>query len=235
MSLPIRITLAMLLLAAISSGSVLARVVGAVDDGGFPRQVKAESPEIFFAESPALLILIDGDPVYRSVEGTDLERVVNTRALIVRDHAGIHYLKVFDGWMEAYTLTGDWTVSGVTPAAGTEALERAVDAKNFDLLDGSGSAVNAPSLATRVPTIIVSSEPAALIVTDGPARYQTVEGTSLEYLVNANAKVFREPTDQELYVLVAGRWFRAWTIDGPWEFIPSDELPADIAARMTKR
>ncbi len=31
---------------------------------------------IYFAQSPALLIVIDGDPVYRPIEGTDLERIV---------------------------------------------------------------------------------------------------------------------------------------------------------------
>jgi hypothetical protein len=201
--------------------------------GGHAQSVTA-SPQIFFAQSPALLILIDGDPVYRAIEGTDLERIVNTRALIVRDGAGIHYMKVLDGWMEAYTLKGDWSVSGVTPDGGREALERAVGENNVDLLDGSGSQANAPSLATHVPTIVISSEPAALIVTEGPPRYQTVDGTSLEYLANTSAKVFREPTDQELYVLVAERWFRAWTTDGSWEFIPSDQLPADITALITK-
>jgi hypothetical protein len=61
-----------------------------------------------------------------------------------------------------------------------------------------------------------------------------VDGSSLEYLVNTTAKVFREPTDQELYVLVGDRWFRAWATDGPWEFIRDDELPADIAQRIIK-
>jgi hypothetical protein len=196
------VSLTLLLLAASgSSGIAQARN----DD---PRQ-------IFFAESPARLILIDGDPVYRGVAGTDLERIINTSALIVRDSAGIHYLKVLDGWMEAYTLRGDWSVSGVTPPGGREALEGAADAKIVDVVESP-------------PTIFISSEPAALIVTDGPARYQTIAGTSLEYLANTTATVFREPTDQELYVLVAGRWFRSWRTDGPWEFIPSDELPADI-------
>jgi hypothetical protein len=192
------------------------------------------SPQIFFEEAPALLITTDGDPVYRGVEGTGLERIVNTRAFIVRDSAGIHYLKVFDGWMEAYSLNGDWSVSGVAPEGGIEALRRAVGAKLVDRLDGDGSPAGTPSLARDVPRIIVSPEPAALIVTEGPARYQTVEGTSLEYLVNTTAKVFREPTDQQFYVLVGGRWFRAWATDGPWEFIRNDELPADIATWITK-
>ena len=222
MTFPIRVSLTLLLLLA------------AGGRGGNAQSTTAASPQIFFAESPAFLILVDGDPVYRPIEGTDLDRVVNTTALIVRDPAGIHYLKVRDGWMESYTLTGDWSVSGVAPSGATEALRHASEVKTVDLLDGSGSGAEVQSLATQAPTILISSEPAALIVTDGPARYQTVDGTSLEHLVNTTATVFREPTDQELYILVTGRWFRAWTTDGPWQLIPNDELPADIAAWMTK-
>ena len=209
----VRISLTLLLLAA-SGGSARAQA----------------TLKIFFAESPALLIRIDGEPVYQRIEGADLERIANTKALIVRDSANIHYLKVLDGWMEAYGLMGEWSVSGVTPFGEKTAIERAIEAKTVDLLDGSGSSkAGARFLDDEPPAIFISSEPAALIVTDGPPRYQTVEGTSLEYLVNTRAKVFREPTDQELYVLVAGRWFRSWRTDGPWEAVPSDQLPADIA------
>src|SRR6266850_2225726 len=68
-------------------------------------------------DAPALLIQIDGEPVYRHVEGTTLDRVVNSQAVIVRDPAGIHYLKVLDGWMEAYGLRGQWSIAGVSPLA----------------------------------------------------------------------------------------------------------------------
>ena len=53
-----------------------------------------------FAVAPALLVPINGDPAYRDVPGTGLQRVVNTEALILRDRANIHYLRIFDGWME---------------------------------------------------------------------------------------------------------------------------------------
>ena len=69
-------------------------------------------------------------------------------------------------------------------------------------------------------------------MTDGPPRYQAIEDTSLERLINTTATVLREPTDQELYVLATGQWFRAWSTDGPWELVPRDQLPRDIAAQM---
>jgi hypothetical protein len=146
---------------------------------------------------------------------------------------GIHYLKVFDGWMQAYSLIGLWSVAGVPPPGAQEALQQAVAAKTVDLLDGPipGKPDKTPKLAAdAVGIIFVSTVPADLIVTDGPPRFATIEGTSLKYVENTTANVFKEPTDDELYVLSSGRWFRAWRTDGPWQFVPGDELPADFAA-----
>src|SRR5207302_6769856 len=149
----VRIGLTLLLLAA-SGGSARAQTT---------------TLKIFFAESPALLIRIDGEPVYQRVDGTDLERIVNTKALIVRDGANIHYLKVLDGWMEAYGLMGEWSVSGITPFGEKTDTERAIEATTVDLLDGGGSSkAGSRFLDDDPPAILISSEPAALIVTDGP-------------------------------------------------------------------
>jgi hypothetical protein len=177
------------------------------------------TPRILFAEAPAFLVRIDGAPTYRRIQGTDLQRIVNTKFLIVRDDADIHYVKARDGWLEAYGLMGEWAASGVSPFGERTALERSIEATTIEL----------PVSADSSAAIFISLQPAALVVTDGPPRYQAIDGTSLQYLVNTTAKVFREPTDQELYVRVAGRWFRAWTTDGPWEGVASNELPPDVA------
>src|ERR1700730_15630169 len=110
--------------------------------------VQGDPPRLLFSELPAILVLIDGDPLYRAVDGTDLQRIMNTKPFIVRDTAGIHYMKVFDGWMEAYTLTGMWSVAGVPPHGGQQALRRAVVAGTVDLLDRArpGKAGEAPRL-----------------------------------------------------------------------------------------
>jgi hypothetical protein len=199
------------------------------------------TPRIFFAEAPALLIQIDGEPVYRHIEGTTLDRLVNTQAVIVRDHAGIHYLKILDGWMEAYGLTGRWSVSGVSPLAFNQ---DSLPGFNEGPQTGSASAAAAlesskpfddpdPMLHANPPAIYVAAKPSVLIMTDGPSRYESIPGTSLQHLVNTTTTVFKEPTDEELYVLVMDRWFRAWTTDGPWECVPADRLPSDIASQIT--
>jgi hypothetical protein len=191
----------------------------------------AAAPRIIVAPAPAVLIRIDGRPIYQPVAGTELQRIVNTRPLIVRDELGGHFLRILDGWMEAYSLDDAWSIAGVPPKGSGIALSQAVASKDVDLLDSKGPTSKDPDrlINERMPAIYISTEPAALVVTDGPPRFVPVAGTALEYMQNATPKVFREPTDHELYVLLSGRWFRSWTTEGPWQYIPSAELPADFA------
>jgi hypothetical protein len=182
---------------------------------------QAAEPRIIFSESPAVLVLIDGAPIYRKVPGTELEQVVNTKALLLRDETGVHYLRIFGRWMEAYTLRGPWSVSGVGPDDAAAILAR----------DGNSSRDRCAQAleADATPTVYVSPAPADLIVTDGAPQLAPVAGTSLLYVRNTTDHVFEEPTDQEFYVLASGHWYRAWTTNGPWQPAPDNQLPADFA------
>ena len=202
-------------------------LVVCVVTGAGAQPVPNDPPQIVFSPSPAILILIDGDPVYRTVDGTDLQRIVNTRSLIVRNAAGIYYLKLRKGWMESYLLTGWWTRSGTAPEGGAEAIRQAVNDKAVDLLNGH----DVPDTdAGPLPTVYVYTTPAVLIVTDGPPRFVPLEGTPLRYIENTRADVLEVP-DGYLYVLTSGRWFRAPDAGGPWLYVPSIDLP-DAFARI---
>src|SRR6185436_19531880 len=105
---------------------------------------------------------------------TELQQVVNTKALLLRDEAGVHYLRIFGRWMEAYTLRGPWSVSGVGPDGGAAILAR----------DGNSSRdlyAQHPIDPESTPTVFVSPEPADLIVTDGAPQLAPVTGSSLLY------------------------------------------------------
>jgi hypothetical protein len=172
-----------------------------------------------FSSAPALMIRIDGEPMYRAVEGAALQRVINTQSLIVRDESGVYYLRVGGHWLEAYELAGPWS-TGVGPEGAATVLEQAVNEHGVDLLeDEDGSSA----------IVYVSTSPAALIVTRGEPQFAAVDGTSLLYVTNTTSCVLTEPTDSELYVFASDRWFRSWTTSGPWEYVPGDKLPADLA------
>ena len=195
----------------------------------------ANIPRIIFEQVPAVLVQIDGTPEYHAIEGTGLERVVNARPFILRDGDAIHYMRVGNGWMQSYTLTGMWSVAGTVPHGAVAALaeaRRESAAAPIDLLESSGpDAAMDQGALTVPPAVHVSTSPAALIVSNGEPQFAPVEGTRLHYMKNTTARVFEEPTDQELYVLVSGDWYRAWTESGPWQHVAAQELPADISTR----
>ena len=211
-------------------GSMAALAYG--DASAAPVSVKNQAPRVIFSTTPALLVPIEGVPVYRPVPGTSLRRIINTRVLIVRDDAGMCYLKIRNGWMEAYSLdTGSWSIAGVPPEGGPVALRQAIASGAVDLLDGARPDDYAgPEVLTNetAPVVVISTTPTVMVITNGPMVFAAIEGTSLEYVVNTNADVFREPTDQELYLLTSGRWFRSWKPEGPWRFVAAGELPADF-------
>ena len=64
--------------------------------GATAQPVKNDPPRVIVSTTPALLVLVDGKPVLRQVEGVSmsLHRVVNSWALILVDQkAGKHYLR----------------------------------------------------------------------------------------------------------------------------------------------
>ena len=189
-------------------------------------------PAIIFSTKPAMVVPVDGPPVYRPVENTDLERVFNTRALILRDKSGEHFLHLFDGYVQAAGLAGPWITARKVPADVKKAEDQAVKAKQVDLLAGQENpkTKQKPSLkSTPVPTLYVTSLPTELVVIQGEPQWAPIPGTQLLYITNTVSHVFKELTAQKNYVLISGRWFRAASFDGPWEFVPGAALPKDFA------
>jgi hypothetical protein len=71
-------------------------------------EVQNKPPVIYFSTSPAVLALIQGQPVL-GPEEHHLQKVINTRALIIFDSSkNLYYLALMDGWMESSTVAGPW-------------------------------------------------------------------------------------------------------------------------------
>ena len=120
--------------------------------------------------------------------------------------------------MEADSLTGLWSIAGAVPDHAESVLKQAIDESGVDLLDGESADLN----------VYISTTPAALVVTDGEPQFATVDGTNLHRVTNTTANVFKEPTDHALYVVASERWYRAWTTNGPWQYVPDVDLPTDL-------
>lgn len=194
--------------------------------------LKNDPPTIIFSTKPAMVVPVDGPPVYRPVEKTELERLFNTHALILRDKSGQYFMHLFDGYVEATSLSGPWTRARKVPSDVYKVEKQAVRARQVDLLAGQEDPQTRqkPSLmSTPVPTLYVTSLPTELIVLRGEPQWVPIASTQLLYVSNTVSHVFRELTDQKIYVLISGRWFRSGSFDGPWEFVPGGNLPRAFA------
>ncbi len=189
-------------------------------------------PKIIIATRPAVLVYIDGPPAWRSVPGTELQRVINTRMLLLKDSANKYYLHLFDGYLQAPSLQGPWSVASQPPNGAATAETAALDSGQVDLMHGTPDATTqkVPSLSSSpVPEVYIASKPSELIEFHGAADYVSVPGTDLLYVQNTSGNVFKSLTDQENYILISGRWYRAASLAGPWQFVPGNQLPHDFA------
>jgi hypothetical protein len=186
--------------------------------------LKNDPPRIIFSTRPGLLILIDGNPVLRPVKGQNAERVINTRAFIVK-LGDKFYLQAMDYWYEAPAVEGPWMVANNVPSPLEQIKQDALAAQQVDLIE---PAKDAPRVAAP-PAIYISTVPAELIQSDGKPEFLPIEGTELLQVKNSDNIIFMDVRTNDFYVLISGRWFRAKSLDGPWAFVPGKELPSDLA------
>jgi hypothetical protein len=200
------------------------------EDPGRIVQVKNDAPRIIVSEQPALLVRIDGQPVLRQVAGTDLLRVINTRVLLLLDRsADRYYLWLMNRWLAAPKLDGPWAALGNPPAALQTARDVAVQSNEVDLLENPAPDLKPILQGGAVPTVYVSTVPAELIVLKGQPALAPIAETNILEVTNTDADLFLYTPQQEYYALLSGRWFRAGSLQGPWEFVASGSLPPDFA------
>ena len=195
-----------------------------------PVQVNNEPPRVIVSDTPAILVPIDGTPSIKPVPDTRFERVINSQALIARvRNDSTWYMHVFDGWLSADSLAGPWVKVSSIPSGLNGAAQRLAKKGSVDLLDGGPQAKPRPSLNNGVPTIYVSQEPAELIVFKGQPNFIPVTGTGLLWAENTTADVLVNTANNDYYVLLSGRWYRAASMSGPWVYVAANALPADFS------
>jgi hypothetical protein len=190
-------------------------------------------PRIVFVEAPAAVVIIDGDPAWRPVEKTSLERVINTRLLVLRDaEAGVVLIHLLDGWVGAPSLAGPWAVATKVPSDVDEVAKEAARTGTADLMLGPEDprTKKRPSLASGMPPIVVSNQPIEVIQFEGKPNWVSIRRTDLLYVQNTTADVFRDVAVQMAFVLISGRWFTAVSLAGPWTYVPAAELPRSFAS-----
>ncbi len=207
-------------------------------------EVKNDPPKIIFSTKPSVLVLIDGPAQMREIEGTKLQRVINTRAILLfESDKKLYYLRVSDWWLQASEMEGPWTYAKKLPddmktaeeyvvsKTGGQTLQTAASATSSAQSSSQGSAAQ-PSLKeagkkAEIPVVYVAFGPTELLETRGDPIFKPIAGTGLEYAENTNGDFFR--LNGQYYVLISGRWFKAPSWQGPWTFVTAADMPPDFA------
>ena len=179
-----------------------------------------DPPAIVVSEKPLKLLLIDKEPVKASLEGTDIEYVVNT-------NWNIFYYRPDEQWYvlnehtwqhNNYLADGDWITTDELPA----------DFEKLALSDNWPEVQKAlPARKPENPPLpfIISMEETELILLDGAPRLSVIEETGISYVSNTESDLFK--LGDHWYFLVSGRWFSNSQLNGQWQAVK--DLPGEFA------
>lgn len=183
--------------------------------------------KIFVSMKPAAIIVSDGAPSFRPVEGTGLQRVINTPSILFFAPAsGLFYLQLSGRWFSATGLNGPWQfATDKLPPDFSLIAPNAPDGAILASVPGTVAAQEA-LLKAQIPTTATINRSTAklTVVYSGPPRFVPLSGTSMLYAVNTNSYVLQIGT--AFYACEGGAWFVAATPTGPW--VLADSIPAAV-------
>jgi hypothetical protein len=202
----------------------LDRLVAAVDKSELPPpkavEVKNEPPPIFVSYNPAVLLLVEGNPVKAKLKDSKVEAIANANwPLFFYDKN--YYVVVNNRWLAAAALEGPWEPVAELP----KELQKIPKDPHFESLKG---VIPPPPASGHAPKVFFSAKPAEVIIFKGQPVYSNIPNTALVYANNTDSDLFVYSPTKAFYYLTAGRWFQASSLEGPWTFASAD-LPSDFA------
>ncbi len=183
--------------------------------------VKNDPPTIFISFKPAIILLVNGQPVLAPIPNSNLKAVVNANWPLFQDEStSTYFLFNSKGWMTAVSLGGPWAPTAQLPKgmSGVAASPNWQDLKPY---------IAAPAIPAVSPQVFYSSTPAEIVVFQGQPQWSAIPGTQLVYATNTGSPVFKYTPTGTYYYLTSGRWFSASRPLGPWTFA-TDSLPPDF-------
>ncbi len=148
--------------------------------------VKADPPKIFFSQSPAVLVNLDGEPIWSPIRENDLKFAVNTNwDLFQHGPTKTFYLRNEKAWLKAADIAGPWGPAGKLP----ESFGKLPADENWK--DVKAALPGQKLAADKAPRVFVSTTPAEMILVNGKPLYKPVPGTKLTWVSNTESDVFR--------------------------------------------
>lgn len=187
-------------------------------------------PALHVATVPTELIVIDGEPDYAQIAGTDLQYVANTTGHVFRDAGDNKFYVLLSGrWFRANAEKGPWefVLADRLPADFARIPDSSPKENVKASVAGTAQAREA-AVAARLPQLAqlrIGAVPALAPQFDGDPDFRKIDGTDLEYAANTATPVIRTGA-QGLFALENGVWFTAASARGPWTV--AGDVPAAI-------
>jgi len=186
-------------------------------------------PEVFYTDTPAELILFQGEPAYTKIAGTNLSFASNTESdVFLHSPDNQIYFLTSGRWFRGQSLDGPWSyASGELPPDFAKIPEDHHKAHVLSSVPGSQEAEDAVLLA-QVPTTAVVNraevEAKVKVSYIGEPEFKPIEGTTLQYATNTQNRVIQ--SGDVYYLCLQGVWFMSTTPKGPWK--TADSVPKEI-------
>src|SRR2546423_4481822 len=194
-----------------------------------PANPKGATPDVFYSDKPAEVILFDGQPVYAQIPDTQLEYATNTNSVVFvfKPKQQFYYLTA-GRWFSASDLQGPWTYATPDlPADFAKIPPSSPASAILATVPGTEEAKDAVWLAQVPTTMTVNAKAAASKVKvdyAGDPKLEPIKGTSMEYATNTTNKVIK--VGDVYYLCLQGVWFMSPNATGPWTACTS--VPQEI-------
>ena len=184
-------------------------------------RLQNKPPRIIYRETPAALVILDGQPINKQIEGTKFQRTINTPYMMLYSNTDkAYYLNGNNSWFSANDINGEWLQAKQLPAG----LQETADAQGLKEIE------HPDNTSSIIPEIIISEEPAELISVAGKPDYSQVDGAGLLYVNNTSSVLILDISEQDYYTLISGRWFTSKSLaDGAtWTYVESSKIPPEF-------
>ncbi len=185
-------------------------------------QINNDPPSIYFRTTPAILIMVDGNPIINEDDESGLEYVVNTPFFILKDpKKEDYYISGGPFWYTSTEILKGWEETKKVPSKIKKFAKKYNEEQEPDSVAQS---------YTEAPELIIETKSAELVMVDGEIDYKPIDGTTLLYVSNSESDIIMDINSQNHYLLLAGRWYHSKSLaDGDWKFSEPEDLPEDFS------
>src|SRR5215469_1611482 len=183
---------------------------------------------VLIVRKPSELIVVDGNPRFQEVPGTNLQWVANSECDLFQDTTdGTFYFLTSGRWFRSAMLkSNSWQPATAALPEDFKRIPPNHPASHvLASVPGTREAQEAALMAS-IPrlTRIERRSITTLVPYDGTPRFAPIGGTGIEYAVNTPSDVVK--AGNLYYLCLEGVWLVANMPEGPWE--TTDKIPDDI-------